>query len=94
VQAAAWYRRAAEQGDFGAQFALGSLYYNGKGLAQDYAEAYVWLDLATAAEPPKLKPDYPAQMRDEAASHLTPTDLSRVHERSRKWFEGHAAKPQ
>jgi hypothetical protein len=32
--------------------------------------------------------------RDEAASHLTPSDLSRVQERARKWFENHPAKPQ
>jgi len=32
--------------------------------------------------------------RDEAASHLTPADLSRVQERARKWSEDHPAKPQ
>lgn len=33
-----------------------------------------------------------AKERDEAASHLTPADLSRVQERARKWFENHSAK--
>lgn len=35
-----------------------------------------------------------AKSRDEAASHLTPADLSREQERARKWFEAHQAKPQ
>ena len=39
---AAWYRRAAEQGDAQAQSNLGVMYYRGEGVAQDYAEAAVW----------------------------------------------------
>ena len=101
MQAAVWYRKAAEQGDAGAQ-GLGILYDEGQGVPQgagalgkpDYAESYFWLDLAAAGEPKNSHAKGVAKDRDEAASHLTPADLSREQERARKWFEAHQAKPQ
>jgi TPR repeat protein len=47
VQAAEWYRRAADQGNARAQFKLGSLYQQREsGLAQDDAQAAQWLHKA------------------------------------------------
>jgi TPR repeat protein len=96
TQAAAWWRKSAEQGDLQAQWSLGLLYLDGQGVPQDYAEAYFWLDLAAARVPVALLPERAKQIaknRDEAASHLTPPDLSREQERARKWFEAHQEKP-
>ena len=42
---AKWHR-AAQQGFFGAQYSLGVMYYEGKGVAQDYKEAVHWYKLA------------------------------------------------
>ena len=42
-QAAACYRKAAEQGYADAQFNLGVAYAYGEGVRQDYARAAVWL---------------------------------------------------
>jgi TPR repeat protein len=42
TQAAFWYRKAAEQGDVDAQYNLGSLYYDGRGVPHDYAQAVLW----------------------------------------------------
>ena len=39
VEAARWYRLAADQGDADAQDALGLMYLNGLGVGQDHAEA-------------------------------------------------------
>jgi len=39
AQAASWYRKAAEQGNDGAQYKLGVLYCYGLGLPQDYTQA-------------------------------------------------------
>ena len=97
AQAAHWWRKSAEQGDLQAQCGLGLLYHDGSGVPQDYAEAYFWYDLAAARVPITLMPDSASQIvkwRDEAASHLTPADLSREQERARKWFEAYQAKPQ
>jgi TPR repeat protein len=75
------------------------LYRNGKGVPLDFAKAYFWFDLATAAEQDasllEQTTKYKAtKHRDEAAFHLTPANLSREQERVRKWFEAHQAKPQ
>ena len=41
-----WYRLAAKQGDADAQANLGVAYHNGKGVAQNYREAYIWHSIA------------------------------------------------
>ena len=46
VEAARWYRLAAEQGNARAQFSLGVRYGNGEGVPQDYSEAVRWYRLA------------------------------------------------
>jgi hypothetical protein len=94
AQAAAWFRKAAEQGDADAQYSLGGLYYIGQGVPQDWAEAYYWNDLAAAGKPVASNATDAAKYRDKAASHLTPADLSREQERAREWLEAHQAKPQ
>jgi len=43
AQAAAWLRKAAEQGYAMAQFNLGIMYANGQGVPQDDAQAVAWL---------------------------------------------------
>jgi TPR repeat protein len=40
--AAAWYRKAADQGNAKAQHNLGVLYNFGRGVAQDDAQAVAW----------------------------------------------------
>jgi TPR repeat protein len=85
--AAIWYRKAADQGDAGAQNDLGLLYDLGHGVPQDYVEAYFWYSLASAKSA-----DYTGN-RDGAASHLSSAILLKTQERARKWFEDHPAKP-
>ena len=41
-QAAAWWRRAADQDFAQAQYNLGALCYEGKGVAQDHKQAAAW----------------------------------------------------
>jgi TPR repeat protein len=48
AEAVGWYRKAAEQGDAGAQYNLGLCHEIGRGVAQDEAEAVSWY--AKAAE--------------------------------------------
>ena len=42
VQAAAWIRKAAEQGDADDQNWLGAMYVEGNGVPQDYVQAVIW----------------------------------------------------
>jgi TPR repeat protein len=43
-----WLSRAADQGSADAQFNLGWMYAYGDGVAQDYAQAVIWLRKACA----------------------------------------------
>ena len=45
-----WYRKAAMQGNDGAQYYLGECYYWGKGVAQNDAEAVKWFQKAANQE--------------------------------------------
>jgi hypothetical protein len=46
TEAVKWYLLGAEQGQAGAQYNLGLIYANGKGVRQDYEEAAKWYRLA------------------------------------------------
>ncbi len=91
TKAAYWLRKAAEQGDVGAQFEIGDLYFKGRGVPQSYPRAYFWLDLAAAqASPNTLLGNVPlTEMRDEAASHLSRTEVLHVQKRAERWFKSH-----
>ena len=96
AQALAWCRKAAEQGLAPAQYSLGASYYQGLGVPQDYAEAYFWFDLAAAGnfKSSNVKQEDVYNRREEAASHLSPAELSQAQERARKWFELHPKRAQ
>ncbi|MBT7250890.1 MAG: sel1 repeat family protein, partial [Rhodospirillaceae bacterium] len=44
--AAKWFRKAGEQDHAAAQYNLGFLFYEGKGVQKDDQEAYHWIDQA------------------------------------------------
>ena len=46
IEAARWYRRAAENSNVMAQSTLGDIYYYGRGVPQDFVEAGQWWQLA------------------------------------------------
>jgi hypothetical protein len=48
VEAAWWYRKAAEQGHTSAQYNLGNMYVRGEGVPKNDVEAYKWWHLAAA----------------------------------------------
>jgi len=94
-QAAQWYAKAAEQGDVGAQYNLSLLYSVGVGVPQNYNEAYFWaiLAVATTSSPDgNLSLQNLTSWRDSVAGFLTKTEILRVQERARKWFEDHPPK--
>jgi TPR repeat protein len=49
VQAAYWYRKAAEAGSTSAQGEYGLLFAQGQGVSLDYVQAYAWMELAASA---------------------------------------------
>ena len=53
--AAQWYRLATDQGLAGAQFNLGIMYTEGRGVPRDHVLAHMWLDLVVSELPPSGK---------------------------------------
>ena len=43
----------AEGGDAGSQYQVGMMYYTGRGVAEDYKQARLWLEKAAAQDYPK-----------------------------------------
>jgi hypothetical protein len=90
AQAAAWYRKAAEQGDAMAQGTLGTLYFFGQGVAQNYSEAYFWLDLA--ARSPSPRQEQYAANRQMAGAHITADEVDAAKDRVEAWLAAHPKK--
>ena len=67
------WRPLAEQGDATAQFNLADMYKYGKGVTQDYVQAYMWWSVAGANgfEEANIH-------RDIVAEWMTPADISKA----------------
>jgi len=90
AQAAAWYRKAAGLGDAIAQGTLGTLYFFGQGVAQNYGEAYFWLDLA--ARRPSPRQEQYAANRQMAGAHITADEVDAAKDRVEAWLAAHPKK--
>ena len=77
VEAAKWYRRAAEQGVAFAQFNLGVRYVNGQGVARDPVQAYRWFSVAAQSLLGR-EADTARQARDSVKAKLNPEQLARA----------------
>jgi S1-C subfamily serine protease len=44
-----WYERSAVQGNTDAQMSLGNMFTQGRGVAQDFVEAYKWFNIASTS---------------------------------------------
>ena len=78
-----WYGKSAKQNNSMAQKNLGVCYFNGQGVPQDFVEAYKWYAVA-AANGEDIKA---ATYRDDAASRLSPAQLSKAQAEAAKLFE-------
>lgn len=86
---AADFRRAyeiwvklAENGDSRAQFHLGALYFEGRGIGKDFAQSYFWLRVA-AYQGHKRAPSLMATVAEE----LTSDQLNASDGQAREWLE-------
>ena len=85
------YRKAAEQGDAGAQYNLGFMYFNGSGVPQDFVQSYFWFGLAASrasGDAYKLASD----ARDLVAKKLTPDKLMEAQRMTTGWEKLHLLK--
>ncbi len=79
-EAVKWYRRAAEQGDAGAQYNLALMYTRGQGMSQDYVLAHMWANLAASQGDENGE-----KMRDLVAKLMTPQQIAEAQKLSREW---------
>ena len=85
MEAASWYRKAADQGHAGAQFNLGAIYYSGQGVPQDYVEAHKWRNLAASRASTEDRKQY-AESRDATAAVMTPQQIAEAQKLAREWL--------
>lgn len=88
VQAAEWYRKAANAGHPRAQNELGGLYENGHGVEQDYEQAMEWYRKAAAQ-------DHPTSIGNLGRMYLFGFGLEQDYAEASEWFRkaaemGHA----
>jgi TPR repeat protein len=82
--AARWYRKAAEQGDAGAQNALGALYASGLGVPQDHGAAFAWYRRAA-------EQGAPAHQFDLALMYDNGLGVAQDFSRAAEWYAKAAA---
>ncbi|MFH6564219.1 tetratricopeptide repeat protein, partial [Aeromonas caviae] len=82
-----WYRKAAEQGNADAQLQLGGMYFNGRGVAQDYKQSYAWFSSAVANGYSDA-----VKARDIMAKRLTPAALAEGQQLATRYFEQYRPK--
>jgi TPR repeat protein len=91
--AAAWYRRAAEQGSVGAQYRIGRLYQYGLGVPKDYAQAMAWyreaaevrgVELGKDAARERIYGEPFAQWKSKHQPEATPEQLAAFAEAQRR----------
>ncbi len=80
-----WYRKAAEQGDAYARNNLGGIYYDGRGVPQDYVQAHMWLNLAASRFPPGEGRYLAVKYRDIVAEKMSPAQISEARKLAREW---------
>ena len=85
IEAAKWYRLAAEQGHADAQHNLGVLYLQGQGVPQDYVLAHMWVNLAAANATKSDTPEISStDLRDSIARQMTAQQIAEAQDLARK----------
>jgi hypothetical protein len=75
-----WFRLAADQGDYLAQYDLGIMYVDGHGAPQDYVRAHMWFNLSAAQGL-----EIAAQIRNKIAEMTTPAQIAEAQRLAREW---------
>ena len=91
VEAAKWYLKAANQGDYRSQKSLGSLYEFGRGVPINYVQAYKWYLLSVARSYVKagireFHTDA-IKTRDALAQKMTPSHIAEARQLASDWLD-------
>ena len=88
AEAMRWYRLAAEQEYVIAQYNLGVMYFNDRGVTQGFVQAHMWSNLAASRMTGELR-ERAVHNRDLAESRLTPAALNEAQRLAREWDAAH-----
>ena len=83
-----WYQKAATGGDFEAQENVGIFYKEGKGVPQNFIEAYAWLNLAMTNGSKKAHMN-----RESLAQNMTPSQIESAQKRSLELYQAQLSEP-
>jgi uncharacterized protein len=86
---ARYYREAAENKHFIAQYRLGEMYRDGKGVIQDYAQAHMWFNIAMAEE---RNIDKARKSTNDIEKKMTPGQIAEAQKLAREWVKDHPSK--
>jgi TPR repeat protein len=84
AEAVKWFRLAADQGDAVAQYFLGYMYADGRGVPKNYVNAYIWLNLS-AAQGDRVGGDVAVKLRDLVEQRMTPVQLTEAKKFAYEW---------
>ena len=76
-----WFLLAAKQGHGLALVKLGSMYEGGRGVTQDYVQAYKWYDLGARRNEKTGEP-----LRDELEKRMTPAQVAEAQRMTKEWM--------
>jgi TPR repeat protein len=77
-------QQKAEEGDVDAQFILGGMYFEGRGVPQDVIEAFKWSTVAMARLSGGQQQQNAAG-RETLAKTMTPTQIAEARKRASEW---------
>ena len=83
-KAVEWFHRSADQGYSLALSALGSSYWAGRGVKQDYAQAYFFYELARAEGDQNSEP-----LLEGLATQLTREQVVSIRQQAETWLHTH-----
>ena len=79
------YHTLAEKGDVHAQGNLGLAYYNGRGVARDYIQAYKWFSLVSASAAGSEVRNQAIKNRDIVAAKMSRDQIAEAQRLAREW---------
>lgn len=82
---AASYHTLAEKGDVHAQGNLGLAYYNGRGVARDYIQAYKWFSLVSASAAGSEVRNQAIKNRDIVAAKMSRDQIAEAQRLASAW---------
>jgi len=74
------FRSLAYQGNAEAQYNLGVIYANGRGVPQDYVVAHMWFNLAASRGDQEA-----AEMRDSIEKSMSAVQVAEAQKMAREW---------